>query len=338
MHVRKLIVVAAAAAGLLLAGLAVAGPTSAASKPGPPPLSLSGSNCTVTSGVCVFPAATRGERYEAFIVTNDNTTNTFTVTAGSLPPGISLLPNGTQGGILIGTPTQDGTFTFTVRVVNPRRQTAQETFAITVNEPPTLVLLCSPGDNGATLVNGVCVLPSASVGQPYEAFILTNDGSVDTFSIVAGSLPPGLQMPAQYGAAGTIVGGTPTHKGTFTFTVHVVNPEGQTAQQTYSITVGAAPPLTVTLPASGSTLPPGTVGAAYAQSFFLSGGVAPYTWSVASGQLPPGLALVSTDAPTDNNNELAGTPTTAGTFTFTMKVTDSTGSQATQQFTLTIQP
>ena len=118
MHVRKLIAVVAAA--------------TAASKPGPPPLSLSGSNCTVTSGVCVFPAASRGERYEAFIVTNDNTTNTFTVTAGSLPPGISLLPNGTQGGILIGTPTQDGTFTFTVDVVNPEGQTAQQTYSITV--------------------------------------------------------------------------------------------------------------------------------------------------------------------------------------------------------------
>ena len=87
-------------AGTLLAGIGAATPAlaqsaSAAGKPGPPPLSLSGSNCTVTSGVCVFPDATRGERYEAFIVTNDNTTDTFTVTAGSLPPGISLLPNGT---------------------------------------------------------------------------------------------------------------------------------------------------------------------------------------------------------------------------------------------------
>lgn len=104
---------------------------------------LADSNCTVAGGVCVFPDATRGERYEAFIVTNDGTTDTFTVVAGSLRPGISPASNGTQGAIVIGTPAQDGTFTFTMHVVNPKRQTAQETFAITVNEP---LLLCSPGD------------------------------------------------------------------------------------------------------------------------------------------------------------------------------------------------
>ena len=199
--------------------------------------------------------------------------------------------------------------------------------------------LCSPGSNGGTMVNGVCVLPALSVGQNAEEFLMNSGGGVDTWTIVSGSIPPGMSMYATYGAGATIIFGTPTQQGTFAFTVDNVpfnNPGAPPSQGTYSITVGPPLPLAVVLPASGSTLSPGTVGVAYAQNFFLSGGVAPYTWSVASGQLPPGLALRSTDAPTDNNNQLAGTPTQAGTFTFTMKVTDGSGQSATQQFSLTI--
>jgi hypothetical protein len=201
--------------------------------------------------------------------------------------------------------------------------------------------LCSPGTNGGTMVNGVCVLPALNVGQNAEEFLLNSGGGVDGWTIVAGSIPPGMQMPSVYGAAGTIVAGTPTQQGTFTFTVDNFSPNtppggAPASQLTYSITVNPPLPLQVVLPASGSTLSPGTVGVAYAQNFFLSGGVAPYTWSVASGQLPPGLALRSTNAPTDNNNQLAGTPTQAGKFTFTMKVTDGSGQSASQQFSLTI--
>ena len=103
----------------------------------------------------------------------------------------------------------------------------------------SITLLCD-ASNGGTLVNGVCVLPGAVVGQPYEGFLLTSNGAVDTFTITSGSVPPGLFMPATYGAAGTIVGGTPTKKGTFTWSVHVVPFANQTApgaNGTYSITV-----------------------------------------------------------------------------------------------------
>jgi large repetitive protein len=80
------------------------------------------------------------------------------------------------------------------------------------------------------------------------------------------------------------------------------------------------------------------VGGAFAQNFFLSGGAAPYTWSVAAGQLPPGLSLRTFSDPRDASDELAGTPATAGTYTFTMKLADYDGQQATQRFTLTIDP
>jgi hypothetical protein len=73
------------------------------------------------------------------------------------------------------------------------------------------------------------------------------------------------------------------------------------------------------------------VGTSYLQNFFLSGGVAPYTWSIASGQLAPGLTL----APSPPAN-LSGTPTKAGTFTFTVRVTDGTGAQASEQGSITI--
>ena len=60
---------------------------------------------------------------------------------------------------------------------------------------------------------------------------------MDTFTITSGSLPPGLSMPATYGAAGTIVGGTPTAAGTFTFTVKVTDSVGDQATEPGSITI-----------------------------------------------------------------------------------------------------
>jgi hypothetical protein len=58
--------------------------------------------------------------------------------------------------------------------------------------------------------------------------------------------------------------------------------------------------------------------------------VPPYRWSLVAGQLPPGPAL------TTSAGRITGTPTSAGTFTFTLRVADNGGQQATQQFSISI--
>jgi hypothetical protein len=265
---------------------------------------------------------------------------TWSIVAGSLPPGLTM-PTAQPGTttVITGNPTQTGTFNFTIKgrgspVVTPATRAYRIT--ITTQGPPDKLLCDAPGD---FLITGTCVLPDAIIGQPYQASLPTSHAAGGKLSVVAGAVPAGLSLSAHFtGAAGTI-SGTPNAQPGSNFTVQGTGDQGQPLYQAYSIMVAPNQPLTIGLPASGSTLSPGMVGGAYAQSFFLSGGAAPYTWSLASGQLPPGLTLQNSSAgPRDANNELAGTPTTAGTFTFTVRVTDFYAHQATQQFSLTIDP
>ena len=175
--------------------------------------------------------------YGIIAVSNPNAGDTFKVISGTVPPGLTVPAQYGAGTIITGTPSQAGTFVFTVQATSPRGTTATLAYSITISQQPPDRLICDAG-NGGTLVNGVCVLPSATLGQPYEGFIITSNNSGGTFAIISGSLPPGLSMPSSYGASGTIVGGTPTQQGTFTFTVKGTDQEGQPLQQAYSITVG----------------------------------------------------------------------------------------------------
>ncbi|HEX3873426.1 MAG TPA: Ig domain-containing protein [Solirubrobacteraceae bacterium] len=83
----------------------------------------------------------------------------------------------------------------------------------------------------------------------------------------------------------------------------------------YVWVIGPPAPIVI----SEANMPDGTVGQAYDGGFFDGGGVAPYVWSISAGALPPGLKLNST------TSEITGTPTKAGTFAFTARVTGAKG-------------
>ena len=80
-----------------------------------------------------------------------------------------------------------------------------------------------------------------------------------------------------------------------------------------------------------TSLPNATKGQYYSYPISTAGGNPPYTFSLISGSLPNGISLSS-------NGTLSGTPTQAGTFTFTIQVKDSNNNTSTKEFTLTINP
>jgi hypothetical protein len=154
---------------------------------------------------------------------------TWSVTGGTLPPGISL----SAGGILHGTPTATGVFNFTVNVSDsslPQKVAAAVNFTLTVVQQ---------------LVVTTTTLPNATESVPYTATILTSGGTPPIFfSLTNASFPPGLTItqPAVSSTSDTLAG-TPTLAGIYNFTESVAdsgNPQ-QMATQGYTITVFPQP-------------------------------------------------------------------------------------------------
>jgi hypothetical protein len=86
-----------------------------------------------------------------------------------------------------------------------------------------------------------------------------------------------------------------------------------------------------------NTFFPGNVGTAYGAAVAVLGGLAPFTWEVSSTTpLPPGLALCTTNCTSLSYTTITGTPTTVGSYPFTIKVTDANSATSTVDLTLTI--
>jgi hypothetical protein len=177
-------------------------------------------------------------------------------------------------------------------------------------------------------------LPNATVGANYAGFIeaCCGQGTPYTWSLVSGSVPSGLRFAGNdlRLTRTTAVTGVATRVQTSTFTVRVRDTQGNTATKTFTLTVDPASPLIIN---NGTdVLTNGRVGVAYNNGLFPLGGTPPWTWSHVAGTLPPGLSVQASPG------RVLGTPTTAGTFTFTVRVNDSAGQSATGQFTITIAP
>ena len=233
---------------------------------------------------------------------------TWSIGAGSLPPGLSLNP---QSGALGGTPSQAGNFPFTVQVTDSARVSATQAFTIRVNTA-TLQIAPSPA------------IPNATLNVPYVFGLSVTGGTAPyTWSLSAGSLPGGFSIDSSSG----VLSGTAATTGVYPFTVSVADAKFGVASQQYQLTVQSNA-LTITT----SSLPPATVGAAYTFGLQEANGSPPWTWSVASGSPPPGIQLAS------DSGMLAGTPTSAGSFAFTVQVTDGTTATARANFTLVVNP
>ena len=170
-------------------------------------------------------------------------------------------------------------------------------------------------------------LPSGNVGTDYANFVTGSGGSGSIrWSISAGALPAGLGL-TDFAPSSGLISGRPTTVQTSTFTVRATDEAGNSATRQFTIVINAARQLVITSP---SQLPAGTVNTAYAVGVFADGGTTPYTWTRTAGTLPPGLALQASPG------RISGTPTTAGTFTFTLRVDDAAGQTATGTFSITI--
>lgn len=227
---------------------------------------------------------------------------TYTVTSGTIPTGLTF-----NNGAITGTTTQAGTYTFTVTGVSQYGCTGSQSYTIVVG-CPTIAL--TPG-----------TVPNAPIGQAYnQPLTVTGSTNTFTFAVSSGMLPTGITL-----STGGVLSGTPTVAGSYTFTVTATDNFGCSTSTTYTIVV-ACP----TIVLSPGTLPPGNVGFAYSQTFTVTGSTNTFTYT-STGALPPGLTLTT-------GGILAGTPTTAGTYNFTVTATDSYGCTTQTTYTVIISP
>ncbi|MEQ1748675.1 MAG: putative Ig domain-containing protein, partial [Prosthecobacter sp.] len=233
----------------------------------------------------------------------------FTITSGALPAWATLNAN---SGVISGTPNNTTAASFTVTATDANVCSGTRAYTVT---PVCPALTLTP----ASLSNGV-------VGSVYSQSVTAAGGTAPySYAVSVGALPAGLILNGTTGA----ITGIPTSVTAASFTIRATDNLGCQGTQAYTVT-----PVCPVITVNPSTLPDGTVGAAYSQTISATGGTSPYSFSLSSGTLPAGLTLNS------STGILSGTPTasTGAATSLTFRATDNFGCQGTRAVLLKICP
>jgi hypothetical protein len=175
--------------------------------------------CTLanTNKVCVGtlnPNACLNQPYNSTISVQGHGPFTFSVTAGALPPGLTLT-SVINTGVVAGTPTTPGNYSFTINAINAGGNFMQKNYSISVL-----------GITTAT------PLPAYASGGSYTTTLVAVGGTLPyTFSISTGSLPPGFNLDPNSG----VISGTSSAQGTTAFTAKVTDATGNACTKNFTV-------------------------------------------------------------------------------------------------------
>jgi YVTN family beta-propeller protein len=153
------------------------------------------------------------------------------ITSGTLPPGLRL----TTQGVISGTPTSAGNYTFTVKVTDGNSLSSSKQLTLVVNGT-TATGSGSSNSGGSSTSPPISVTSgndqAARLGQPYHQTLQATGGQTPyTWSIVGGTLPVGLTMNPNTG----VISGTPSQTGVYHVTIQVKGADGTTSNKTITV-------------------------------------------------------------------------------------------------------